>query len=254
MQTLLNKTRLLIGTLILILLAGCANQEARFQNKTEQALYSGGVKSIHNEYYQDAITFFETEQAQYPYGPYAKKAQLAIIYAYYQNGDFASAQSAAESFIHLHPNSPYIDYATYMRAMAVYAKNRGFLINYFPLDPAYRANQALDASFQAFNDLVTQYPASVYSSDALLHMMYIRNALARNRASIADFYYQRGAYVAAINRAAQVLKHYPHTPAVQSALVTLANSYHTLDLTKEYQQAISLIQNNYPNLMKKVKK
>jgi outer membrane protein assembly factor BamD len=235
-----------------LLLAGCASDQDRFKNMSEAKMYNGGIQALNTEDYEDAVEHFEAQEAKYPYGPYARQEQLTIIYAYYKNGDFPSAQSASERYIHLHPASQYVDYAYYMKAMATFAKERTFLENYFPVDSATRDMSPNIAAFQDFNQLVQQFPQSHYVADARLHMVYIRNAVARNNVKAGSYYYTRAAYVAALNRAQEVVLHYQKAPAVADALVLMVKCYRHLKLTDDAARALKTLQLNFPEKVRLV--
>ena len=51
------------------------------------------------------------------------------------------------------------------------------------------------------------------------------NALSQNESHIARYYYNRGAYQAAINRAQSCITNYPNTPANEEALRIMVQSY-----------------------------
>jgi len=50
-------------------------------------------------------------EADFPFGNYARSAQLSLIYAYYQSNELALADASAARFIRLHPNDNNVDYA-----------------------------------------------------------------------------------------------------------------------------------------------
>ena len=62
-------------------------------------------------------------------------------------------------------------------------------------------------------------------------MDYIVNALAEYEVHVARYYYRRGAYLAAANRAQQTVREFQQTPSVEEALYILAQSYDKLGLT-----------------------
>ena len=64
-------------------------------------------------------------------------------------------------------------------------------------------------SFAAFKELVAKFPDSRYAEDAIARMKYLTNALALYEVKVARYYYNRGAYVAAVNRAQAALVNYP---------------------------------------------
>lgn len=243
---------LILFIISLVLLTACTSQEERFKHMSETELYQGGIKALQKHDYADAIAHFEAQEAQFSYGPDARPEQLIIIYAYYMNDDFPSAFSAAQRYIHLYPQGENVDYAYYMQGLSSYAEARTFLENYFPADMAERDLTQPKAAFNYFNDFLAQYPDSVYAPDARQHMIYIRNAIARNDLRTAQYYYGRKAYVAAANRARRVVFEFQGAPSVPEALIVMHNSYIQLDLLKDAAVTEAIIAENYPNLLTKL--
>ena len=68
-------------------------------------------------------------------------------------------------------------------------------------DLSERDQKAARDSFEAFKQLVERFPHSTYADDARARMNYIVNSLAAYEVHVARYYFSRGAYVAAINRA-----------------------------------------------------
>ena len=61
-------------------------------------------------------------------------------------------------------------------------------------------------------------------------MDYIVNSLSAYELHVARYYFRRGAYLAAVNRAQQAVKDYQQTPAGEEALYIMAQSYDRLGL------------------------
>src|SRR5690606_25690313 len=97
-------------------------------------------------------------------------------------------------------------------------------------DLAERDLQAAREAFDTFKDLVTRYPDSKYTPDAEARMSYLLNSMARGEMLIARYYLQRGAYVAAANRAQAVIRQYQQAPAVEDALAILVHAYDKLGI------------------------
>jgi hypothetical protein len=76
-------------------------------------------------------------------------------------------------------------------------------------------------AFAAFKELVARFPNSKYSEDAKMRMQFILNNLSRSEIKVADFYFKKGAYVAAINRAQSTIAEYPDVPSNEEALKIL---------------------------------
>jgi outer membrane protein assembly factor BamD len=232
-----------------LLLASCASED-RFKGQTEAQIFHGGEKALKQQDYQAAINHFEAQETRYPFGPYTNKEQLYIIYAYYMNGDYPSAQSAAERYVHLYPQASDVDYAYYFKALSLYQSQRSFTENYFPVDPALRDLTSNIAAFNAFRVLIEQYPNSPYIVDARAHMVYIRDAIARNELEVGKYYFTRKAYAAALERARSVVLYFQSTPSIAEALVLMAHCYRHLKLPQDEQATLAIIALNYPKYSK----
>jgi outer membrane protein assembly factor BamD len=228
------------------LMPGCATVTDPYANYSEPQLFNDGMASLANGDYQQAISYFEAEESMFPYGPYAQQESMNIIYAYYQNDDFPSAQSAANLYIKLYPLDKNVDYAYYMKAMSDFALSRSFLVNYFSIDPSLRDLNPGMVAFNDFQVLIQQFPNSQYVTDARQHMIYIRNMTARNSLAISEYYYTRGAYIASLDRAHEVVFHYQGTPSVPDALIMMVRCYHALGLTKDEAATMRVLSINYP--------
>jgi tetratricopeptide (TPR) repeat protein len=108
--------------------------------------------------------------------------------------------------------------------------NLGLLGNLAGQDLSERDQRASRDAYQAFKQLVDQFPASRYAADARLRMDYIVNTLASYEVHVARYYYNRGAYVAAANRAQQAVTEFQQAPALEEALHMMVLSYDKLQL------------------------
>ena len=78
-------------------------------------------------------------------------------------------------------------------------------------------------------------------------MIYLRNILAQHEVNVANYYMRRGAYIAAANRARNVVESFGRTPAVPDALVIMAKAYKVLEMDDLSADAVRVLQINYPN-------
>ena len=74
-------------------------------------------------------------------------------------------------------------------------------------------------AFRDFSELLLRFPDSNYAADSQKRMISIRNRLAAYELHAARYYIKRQAYLAAVNRAAQVVKEFPSTPNLTLALL-----------------------------------
>ncbi len=222
---------LLIATLAVATLAGCGifgKEIDTTEGWSASKLYAEASEDMESGSYKEAIELYEKLEARYPFGRYAMQAQLDVAYANYKAEEPEAAIAAADRFIKLYPQNPYVDYAYYLKGIVNYNRSVGFLDKYVPTDPSQRdPGAALDA-FEDFSQLVKRFPDSKYATDARQRMVYLRNNLAQHEVNVARYYMKRGAYVAAANRANYVIERFQRTPAVQDALVVLVDAYRAL--------------------------
>ena len=212
-----------------------------------QKLYSAAKDKLDASQFEAAIKLYEKLEARYPYGRFAQQAQLEVAYAYYKDREIASAVSAAERFIKLHPNHPNVDYAYYLRGLANFNDDLGLLGSYTGQDMSERDPKSAREAFNAFKDLVTRFPDSKYAPDSVQRLNYLVNVLAQNEVHVARYYMKRGAYVAAANRAQYSLKTYPQATANEEGLLILVQAYDKLGMTDLRNDAERVLKTNFPN-------
>ena len=168
--------------------------------------------------YTRAVKLYETLESRFPYGRYAQQAILESAYSSYRAGETAAAVASCDRFIRTFPNHPNVDYAYYLKGLVHFREDQGLLGYVYELDLSEREPKAMRESFAAFKELVAKFPDSRYADDAQDRMRYLTNALALYEVKVAKYYYNRGAYVAAVNRAQGAIVNYPRTPASEEAL------------------------------------
>jgi outer membrane protein assembly factor BamD len=214
--------------------------------KSAEEMYNNAKKNLNDGGYEEAIKQFESLESHYPYGRYAQQAQLEIAYAYYKQNEPESAISAADRFIKQYPNNPHVDYAYYVKGLANFNADIGLFGLAFGQDPTERDPKAAQDSFAAFKDLVTRFPSSRYAPDSRLRMQYLLNALANYDIHVASYYQRRGAHIAAVNRAKEVLTLYPNTPATRDALLILVQGYDAMGMKELRDDAQRVLDKNFP--------
>ena len=231
---------------VLLALAACSSTPDAVKNVPVEEMYSEAKKKLDEKNYAEAVKQFESLQSRYPYGRYAQQAQLEIAYANYKQSEPESAIAAADRFIKQYLNHPHVDYAYYVKGLANFNADIGPLGLTFGQDPTERDPQAARDSFTAFKDLVTRFPASKYTPDSRSRMQYLVNALAKYEIHVATYYLRRGAPIAAVNRAKEVLTAYPNTPATRDALLILVQGYDALGMKALRDDAQRVLDMNAP--------
>ena len=193
-----------------------------------------------------AITYFEKLENRAAGPPLAQQAQLEKAHAHYRAGEAAQAEAAIERFMRLHPASPAIDYALYLKGLVNFNDNLGILGWLSRQDLSERDQKSAKLSFEAFKELVERFPNSRYASDAQQRMTYIVNSLAQSEVNVARYYFQRKAHVAAVARAQNAITQYPSAPAQEEALAILMHSYDALQMPQLRDDARRVLLKNYP--------
>jgi len=232
------------------MLSGCSY----FQDKgdeterwTAERLYAEARSALDSGSYDNAVELYEKLEARFPFGTFGQQAILDLAYAYYKNDDPDAAVSTAERFIKLYPQNAHVDYAYYLKGLANFQRGKGFTERILPLDESQRDPGSSLEAFLDFSDLVKRYPDSRYAEDAKLRMTHLRNILAEHEVHVAQYYMRRGAFVAAANRARYVIEKYARTPSIPDALVIMAKAYKVMDLTELSEDAVRVLELNYPN-------
>jgi len=233
--------------LLALALAGCSSSPKFDEKDSPEKLYADARDDMSSGSYDRAIKTLERVEGRAAGTLLAQQAALELAYAYWKTGERAQAQSTLDRFIKLHPSSPALDYALYLKGIVHFNDNLGILSSISRQDISERDQQASRDAYQAFKQLVEQFPTSRYSADARVRMDYIVNALAQYELHVARYYYRRGAYVAAANRAQQAVREFQQTPSVEEALYILAQSYDKLGLDDLRDAADRVLKKNYPD-------
>lgn len=210
-------------------------------------IYAEAKEEIAAGQFDKAITLLDKLEARAAGTPLAQQAQLDKAYTQYKTAEPAQALATLERFMKLHPASPALDYALYLKGTINFNDDLGLFSRITLQDLSERDQKAAKESFEAFKELVTRFPDSRYAPDARLRMNYIVNSLAQYEVHVARYYYRRGAYLAAVNRAQITVTDYRDVPAIEEALFILYRSYDALGMTQLRDDARRVLEQNYPH-------
>lgn len=222
-----------LAILFLALLNGCALFGGADRDKMSASeLYAQAKSHLERGSYQQAVELYETLEARFPFGRYARQAQLETAYAYHKFGEPDSAIAAADRFIKLHPHDAHVAYAHYLKGLANFDRGRSFFDKLTGKTRAVVDPTPMRKAFRDFETLVRQFPDSIYTEDAVARMRFLRNQLAQYEMNVANYYMRRGAYLAAANRCKYVIERFARSAAIIPALETLVEAYEQLELNE----------------------
>jgi outer membrane protein assembly factor BamD len=235
--------------LLMLVAAGCHRGDKK-QDDVEvlpvEQMYAVAKQALEENNYGKAIRYDQRLISRFPFGAYTEQASLDLAFAQYKTGKPEDAYSTINRFIKTYPTHKHVDYAYYLRGVINFDRDKGFLDHYANQDMTKRDQGNTLQSFEDFSELVTKFPEGRYSADGRQRMIYLRDNLARAQLNVAEFYLNRGAYVAASNRAKDIVEKYQRTPEAGDALAVMVISYKALSEDKLAADAERVLQMNYP--------
>ena len=240
----------LISFLAIIMLSACAGSEGQKDDTdiwSETKLYSEAIDKLNSADFAKCGKYFEKLEARFPFGPYSQQAQINGAYCYWKAQETAQALVAIDRFIKLHQGNENLDYAYYLKGLITFNDDLGWLGRFTGQDLSERDPKAAKDAFESFKVVVERFPNSKYAPDALDRMRYIVNSLAEADVIVARFYFQRGAYLAAANRAQLAIRDYDRAPAVEEALYILYKSYEKLGMVELSNDTARVFKLNFPD-------
>jgi len=222
----------------MLMVSACtsADVEPEYVERPVDDIYNEALNVLQAGDYKLAAVMFDEVERQHPYSSWANKAQLMSAYAYYQNDAYDSAIIALDRFIQLHPSSPDVPYAFYLKALCYYEQ----------ISDVARDQKMTELAMQTLDELVRRFPTSKYAKDAKLKRDLTRDHLAGKDMEIGRYYLRQGHYLAAINRFKSIIDTYQTTTHSAEALHRLVEAYIALGLHKEAQKVAAVLGHNFP--------
>lgn len=226
----------LFGVLLFVAACTVDEVEPEYVERPVDEIYNEALNVLQEGDYELAAIMFDEVERQHPYSTWATKAQLMSAYSYYQDDAYDSAVVALERFIQLHPSSPDVPYAYYLKALCYYEQ----------ISDITRDQKMTELALQTLAELVKRFPGSKYAKDAKLKLDLTRDHLAGKEMEIGRYYLKQGHHLAAINRFKSVIDTYQSTTHVPEALHRLAEAYIALGIELEAQKVAAVLGHNFP--------
>jgi outer membrane protein assembly factor BamD len=242
---------LLLTIVLMPTISGCLFKKDPDEGMSgAQQFYDRASKALAGGDYDNAIRYYETLEARYPFSNQARQGQLDLIYAYYRNRQPESVVDAAQQFERENPTHPRVDYTLYMRGMALFSGEKSGFHKLFRVDLSKRPPKDARDSYSAFAELIRRYPDSRYAPDARQRMVFLRNRVAEHENHIAHYYYERGAYAAALSRATYTLQVFDGAPTSPETLRIMVESYRKLGMYDLADDAERILVASFPDAEK----
>ncbi len=231
-------------------LAGCGNTKGEVDQTAgwgAERLYADAREEMNAGNWNAARDRLEAIEARFPFGGYAQQALIDQAYVNWKDEEPERALAAIDRFQQQYPHHPGSDYMLYLKGLITFTPPSAALSRITKQDPSERDPKGLRESYDAFNELIRQYPDSRYTPDAKKRVAWLVNTIAENEAHVAQYYYERGSYVAAVNRAKVVLSDFDGVPAAEKALYIMMLSYDKLGLDELRDDTRRVMDQNFPN-------
>ncbi|HEX3651731.1 MAG TPA: outer membrane protein assembly factor BamD [Rhizomicrobium sp.] len=212
------------------------DQNAKYVERPVEQIYADAWKRIRDGAWAEAAKQFDEVERQHPYSIWARRAMLMSAFCSYKANKYPDAISTADQFIQLHPGSPEVAYAFYLKAMSLYEQ----------IVDVGRDQTNTEQALTALEDVVQRFPNTEYARDALLKIDLTQDHIAGKEMAVGRYYLRQGDYIGAINRFRVVVERYQRTPQIAEALERLTEAYYALGVYDEAKTAAAVLGANYP--------
>jgi len=205
----------------------------------DKVLYQKAMHEVLHSRYEVGRLTLQTLINTYPDSEYLSKAKLAIADSYYHEGGVAGlteAEAEYKDFITFFPTAPEAPEAQFRVGMA-----------HFRLMAKADRDQTEALLAEAeFKDFLLKYPDSPLIPRVKGRLRQVQEVLGEGSFFTAEFYYERGAYLAARSRFEEIVNKYPNYSGGDAALFYLGQSLEHLRRAREAVPYYSHVITDFP--------
>jgi len=218
-----------------LLLASCAYEKEKFENRTVDSVYAKGCSLLKEGEYTDAASEFKDIDTLFPYASKAREGQILSAYCRFLASEYMDALREIEVFLRYHPSHELVPYAMYLKAMCIYMQ-----VSSVGRD----SKKAIDAK-QAFIELANKFPHSPYYEDCIKRVFILDDIIAAHEMVIGRFYQNNKSHLSAINRYTAVATQLSHTDHTTEALYRIVECCNSLGLKEEAESSYQVLSTKY---------
>jgi outer membrane protein assembly factor BamD len=183
----------------------------------DKVLYQKATNEVTHGRFEVGRLTLQTLINTYPDSEYLSKAKLAIADSYYSEGGVSGltqAESEYKDFITFFPTAPEAPEAQYRVGMA----------HFRMMAKADRDQTEAKIADAEFKEFLLKYPDSPMIRRVKGRLRQTQEVLAQGEYYTANYYYARGAYLAARSRFQEIIDSYPNFSGGDNALYYLGQS------------------------------
>lgn len=225
------KKLLSVITLLFItvtLLSGCSlfKKKPGPLDEPPETLVDKGMEKYNAGRYEEAVEIFQMLRDRHPYSRYALLAELKLADAQFLRKNYLEAEEAYQEFERLHPKNEAIPYVIYQLGMCYFHRMKS-------LD---RDQEMTIKAIRTFTRLRETFPRDPYASKAEARLLEAQNRYTGHEFFIAEFYYKKKDYRAALGRFTNLVKSFPDTGYHGRAMAYISDIQKKLAAEEEVNQ------------------
>jgi outer membrane protein assembly factor BamD len=237
-----------IVLLLLVMLASCsAKKEVRPEGPFDaEKSMTRATELVEKKEYEEARKILLEVKNRDLTKKYAPLAQLKIADSYVKEEEYDLAVEEYKRFLEIYPDHRDASYAQYQIAMAYFVQIEGY----------ERGYGAAAKALEEFEKLKRMFPRNPYREAIELRIEKCRNIMADYEFFVAEFYFKKGSYQAALKRFQQLLVKFPDYKKEPTVLFSMAVCHKKLGNKDKALEALNRLQEKYPDdrLTKEAKK
>ena len=156
-------------------------------------------------------------------------------YAYYSQNYYSDAMAELTRFLRVYPNHKDIVYAEYLLGLCYYEQ----------IVDEKKDLQSIINAKKTFTNLISKYPDTDFSTDAMFKINLIDEILAAKEMYLGRYYIDKKKWIPAINRFKVVVDSYDTTIYVEEAIHRLVEIYYIIGIESEAKKYANLLGYNY---------
>lgn len=228
---------LVLSAFVLAACGGAKDINDDYVERPVEEIYNTAFEELERRNFITASREFDEVERQHPYSLWARRALVMSAYTYYVQNKYDEAIATARRFLALYPGNSQAAYAYYLIAMCQYER----------ISDVKRDQRITELARYSLLEVMTRFPDSDYAKDAALKLDLAVGNLAGKEMDVGRYYLNRGDYVAAIKRFRNVVTNYSRSMHIEEALHRLTESYLSLGVVNEAQNAAAVLGYNFPD-------
>ncbi len=218
---------------VALLVSACANPTVKIKQGTPANLYNTAINLYKHKQDTQAQQYFSSIATQYPISQYAANSLVYLSYMNYKSSNYLKSLNYTAQYIKLFgQNGKNLNFILYTAGLDNVALNYNFLQHFFGVNPARHGTYLIQNAKRDFGYVVTYFPTSIYAQDAKNRIAYLTYQMALHDTYQIKYYFNRRAYVGAINLIQEMYATYPKLNLTYKMFPYLIASYKALHLTQ----------------------